>query len=115
LGEAILELGNQYSVEESRHIISTSFPRHLSEWANIRTLEAQEWHFCNSAAHNGNFINNAGRHEVTTRIGFLFHAPAAHFIFYILSNHHFRSPSFHGGAPCSFSRFWLVFTVFMHI
>jgi len=29
LGEAILELGRQYSVEESRHIISTSFPRHF--------------------------------------------------------------------------------------
>jgi len=35
LGEAILELGHLYSVEENCHIISTSFPRHLSEWANI--------------------------------------------------------------------------------
>jgi len=31
LGEVTLELGHQYSVEESRHIISTSIPRHLSE------------------------------------------------------------------------------------
>jgi len=29
LGEGILELGHQYSVEESRHIISTSFPCHF--------------------------------------------------------------------------------------
>jgi len=36
LGEAILELGHQYSVEESHHIISTSFPRQQSEWVNIR-------------------------------------------------------------------------------
>jgi len=36
LDEVILELGHQYLVEDYRHIISTSFPRHLSEWANIR-------------------------------------------------------------------------------
>ena len=28
---------------------------------------------------------------------------------------HFRSPSFHGGAPCGFPHFWLIFNVFMHI
>ena len=32
-----------------------------------------------------------------------------------LSIHHFRAPSFHGSASCDFSRFCLVFTVFMHI
>ena len=36
-------------------------------------------------------------------------------LFYILSNLHFRSPSFHGGAPSDFSCFCLVFTIFMHI
>jgi len=35
MGEAILKLGHYYSDEESCYIISTSFPRHLSEWANI--------------------------------------------------------------------------------
>jgi len=38
LGEAILELKHQYLVEESCHIIATSFPRHLSEWADIKGL-----------------------------------------------------------------------------
>jgi len=36
---------------------------------NGQTLEAQEWHFCNSAAHNGNFVNNAGRFKGTTKLG----------------------------------------------
>jgi len=35
LGETILELQRQYSVEESRHIISMSFPRQQSQWVNI--------------------------------------------------------------------------------
>ena len=42
-----------------------SFPRQQSEWANIWGLE---WHFCNSAAHNGSFANMSGKGERTTKI-----------------------------------------------
>jgi len=41
LGEAILELGHQYPVEESHHIISTSFPCHFHvSKVNGSTFEA---------------------------------------------------------------------------
>ena len=65
------------------HIISTSFPRHQSECANIWGLE---WHFCNFAAHNGSFVNNEWQSDGTTRIRFLLDARATHFIFYLYPN-----------------------------
>jgi len=41
LSDAILDLGRQYSVEESRHIISTSFPCHFHvSKVNGSTFEA---------------------------------------------------------------------------
>ena len=68
MGEAILEFGHQYSVEESRHIIATSLPCHFHViWVNEPTLEAQEWHFCNSEWQSGSFVNMSGRgddHEI---------------------------------------------------
>ena len=66
MGEAILELGRQYSVEESRHIISISFPHQQSPWVNIWGLK---WHFCNSTAHNGSFVILSGRGDMTTKLG----------------------------------------------
>jgi len=105
LGEAILELGRQYSIEKSRHIISMSFPRQQSQWVNIW---GPEWHFCKSEWQSGNFVNNEWKSEMTTRIRSHFMHQPHHIIFYL-------SPSFHGVAPCGFSRFWLIFTVFMHI
>ena len=69
LGEAILELEHQYSVDESRHIIATSFPCHFHvSRVNGSTLEAQEWHICNSEWQSGNFVNMSGIVDVTTRI-----------------------------------------------
>ena len=112
LGDAIFELGHQYSVEKSRHIIATSFPRHLSEWP---TLEAQEWYFCNSKWQSGSFINMSGRGEVTTKLGLhVMHQPL------LLLPHSLKPPFFVLQAsmevpPCGFSRFCLIFTVFMHI
>jgi len=35
------------------HIISTSFPRHQSEWANIW---GPKWHFCNSEWQSDKFV-----------------------------------------------------------
>jgi len=60
-----------------------SFPRQHSEWVNIW---GQEWHFCNSAAHNGSFVNNEWQSDGTMRIRFLLHARVAHFIFYLSPN-----------------------------
>jgi len=36
---------------------------------NGPTLEAQEWHFCNSTAHNGIFVNMSGKGDGTTKLG----------------------------------------------
>jgi len=66
LGEAILELGRQYSVAESHHIISMSFSRQQSQWVNIW---GPEWHFCNSGAYNGSFVILSGRGDMTTKLG----------------------------------------------
>jgi len=60
LGEAILELGRQYSVEESRHIISTSFPCHFHvKKVNRSTFEA----------YSGIFVILSGRGDMNTKLG----------------------------------------------
>jgi len=64
-----------------------------------------EWQFCNYEWH-GWYDHELGLHE---------RRPAAPSSSTSLQNLHFRSPSFHGRPPCGFSRFWLIFTVFMHI
>ena len=99
LGEAIWELGHQYSVEESHHIIATSFPRHLSDGP---TLEAQEWHFYNFEWQSDNFVNMSGRFDVTTKLGLLLHATAAFFSFPLSKTSIFLLSSF-GGCAWSFS------------
>ena len=63
-------LEHQYSIEESRHIIATSFPHHFHViWVDGPTLEAQEWHFCTSEWQSGSFVNMSGRVKWPRELG----------------------------------------------
>ena len=86
LREAILELGHQYSVEESRHIISTSFPCHFHvSKVNGSTFEAQSGIFVilQLIMAVSQFWVAGG--EMTTRIRSAWKG-SRYFIFSILSN-----------------------------
>jgi len=62
--------------------VATSSPHHFHIISvNDPTLEAQEWHFCNSEWQSDNFVNMSGRFDMTTKLGLLLHATTAYLSF----------------------------------
>jgi len=64
---------------------STSFPRHLSDWASIL---GPKWHFCNSIDLSDIFVNIERQSDVTTSLDLIFGVKALTF-FLILQFHFF--------------------------